>query len=118
MPAPSYAWNTTIFPGKSAATLANVLDIHKIVNTEEKRRGIEGLGRTFCEHFDNYGQIAWAHEGDEDRRGRGPAGIGRRVVITHHHWTEAFNNLNLDVIFNLKRPSGVASCYMTLKKVV
>ena len=29
---------------KRCHALANVLDIHKIVNTEEKRRGIEGLG--------------------------------------------------------------------------
>jgi hypothetical protein len=29
---------------KRCHALANVLDIHKIVNTEEKRRGIEALG--------------------------------------------------------------------------
>ena len=29
---------------KRCHALANILDIHKIVNTEEKRRGIEALG--------------------------------------------------------------------------
>jgi hypothetical protein len=29
---------------KRCHALANVLDIHKIINTEEKRRGIEALG--------------------------------------------------------------------------
>jgi hypothetical protein len=29
---------------KRCHALANVLDIHKIVSTEEKRRGVEGLG--------------------------------------------------------------------------
>ena len=29
---------------KRCHALANVLDIHKIVNTEEKRRGVEALG--------------------------------------------------------------------------
>jgi hypothetical protein len=29
---------------KQCHALANILDIHKIVSTEEKRRGVEGLG--------------------------------------------------------------------------
>jgi hypothetical protein len=29
---------------KRCHALANVLDIHKIISTEEKRRGVEGLG--------------------------------------------------------------------------
>ena len=30
--------------GRSGPRLADVLDFHKIINTEEKRRGVEALG--------------------------------------------------------------------------
>jgi len=39
---------------KRCHALANVLDIHKIINTEEKRRGIEALGAEMVENLTYY----------------------------------------------------------------
>jgi hypothetical protein len=39
---------------KRCHALANVLDIHKIINTEEKRRGIEALGAEMVEKLTYY----------------------------------------------------------------
>jgi hypothetical protein len=39
---------------KRCHALANVLDIHKIINTEEKRRGIEALGSEMVEKLSYY----------------------------------------------------------------
>jgi Nitrile hydratase beta subunit len=39
---------------KRCHALANVLDIHKIVNTEEKRRGIAALGAEMVEKLTYY----------------------------------------------------------------
>ena len=39
---------------KRCHALANILDIHKIINTEEKRRGIEALGAEMVEKLTYY----------------------------------------------------------------
>jgi hypothetical protein len=39
---------------KRCHALANVLDIHKIINTEEKRRGISALGAEMVEKLSYY----------------------------------------------------------------
>jgi hypothetical protein len=39
---------------KRCHALANVLDIHKIINTEEKRRGISALGEELVEKLTYY----------------------------------------------------------------
>jgi hypothetical protein len=39
---------------KRCHALANVLDIHKIISTEEKRRGVEGLGAEMVSQLTYY----------------------------------------------------------------
>jgi hypothetical protein len=39
---------------KRCHALANVLDIHKLISTEEKRRGVEGLGAQLVEKLTYY----------------------------------------------------------------
>lgn len=39
---------------KRCHALADVLDYHKIVNTEEKRRGVESLGSELINHLSYY----------------------------------------------------------------
>jgi hypothetical protein len=40
--------------------LADVLDFHKLINTEEKRRGVEALGRELIGHLSYYERWAVA----------------------------------------------------------
>ena len=44
---------------KRCHALANVLDIHKIISTEEKRRGVEGLGSEMAAKLTYYGGGSW-----------------------------------------------------------
>ena len=39
---------------KRCHALADVLDFHKIINTEEKRRGVEALGTELVNHLSYY----------------------------------------------------------------
>jgi hypothetical protein len=48
---------------KRCHALADVLDYHKIINTEEKRRGVESLGSELINHLSYYERwiAAFAH---------------------------------------------------------
>jgi hypothetical protein len=73
---------------KSCHALADVLDLHKIINTEEKRRGVESLGAELVGKLSYYERWIVAFANILFQKGLlTPAELAERVAMVEARWS-------------------------------
>ncbi|MFS2151426.1 nitrile hydratase [Rhizobium sp. Rhizsp42] len=75
---------------KRCHALADVLDFHKIINTEEKRRGVEALGSEIIGRLSYYERWIVAFANILYQKGiLTPGEVANRVQDVERRWSEA-----------------------------
>jgi hypothetical protein len=94
---------------KRCHALADVLDFHKIINTEEKRRGVEALGSELILRHSYYERwiVAFAHI------------LFEKTILTPEELArkmdEAATRLADDAVLTETRPSGAYGVYQAVE---